>query len=150
MEVYQWLKMLHILAFTSWMAMLFYIPRLFVYHAEHLDNVGFGEVVKIQENKLYYLIGYPAMIVTFLSGIGLIVVMGGGEFMKNSSWLHIKLTFVLLLVVYHFSCGFFMKQFAKGQCKRSGKFFRVFNEIPTLILIAVVYLVIFQPVFWER
>ncbi|WP_027327731.1 protoporphyrinogen oxidase HemJ [Helicobacter pametensis] len=150
MEAYQWLKVLHILAFTSWMAMLFYIPRLFVYHAEHIHNAGFNDVVKIQESKLYYFIGWPAMIATLGSGLGLIWIMGGGEYLRSAAWMHIKLTFVILLVAYHFLCGMFMKQFAKGVCKLSGKFFRIFNEIPTLILIAIVYLVVFQPALWVK
>lgn len=150
MEAYQWLKVIHILSFVSWMAMLFYIPRLFVYHAEHLDNTGFGEVVKVQESKLYYFIGWPSMIATLVSGVWLIVLLGGGEFMKTAGWLHIKLTFVVLLVLYHLICGCYMKQLAKHQCKRSGRFFRIFNEIPTLLLIVIVYLVIFQPVLWVK
>lgn len=145
MDWYSWLKFFHILAFVSWMAMLFYIPRLFVYHAEHLENQGFCEVVKIQERKLYYFIGYPAMIATLISGGALVEVLGGGEMMKGAIWLHIKFTCVMLLVGYHLLCGYYMKQFAKGQCKKSGKFFRIFNEIPTLLLIVIAYLVIFQP-----
>lgn len=150
MEIYQWLKVLHIIAFTSWMAMLFYIPRLFTYHAEHLQNAGFVQVVKIQENKLYYFIGWPAMIVTILSGVGLIWVMGGSDYMRSMAWIHLKLTFILLLVVYHLSCGFFLKRFSRGECKINGTFFRFFNEIPTLILAVVVYLVIFQPSLWMK
>lgn len=148
MEIYQWLKVLHIIAFVSWMAMLFYIPRLFVYHAEHIKNMGFVEVVKIQEAKLYYFIGWPAMIVTILSGVGLIWVMGGAEYMRTTAWIHLKLVLVLLLVAYHLLCGLFLKSFSRGKCKISGKFFRIFNEIPTLILALIVYLVIFQPTLW--
>lgn len=148
METYQWLKVVHIVAFTSWMAMLFYIPRLFVYHAEHMQNSGFIQVVKIQEAKLYYCIGLPAMVVTILSGVGLIWVMGGAEYMRTTAWIHLKITLVALLGVYHLACGLFLRAFSKGTCKRSGRFFRVFNEIPTLILIVIVYLVIFQPTLW--
>ncbi|WP_305862824.1 protoporphyrinogen oxidase HemJ [Helicobacter cholecystus] len=150
MAVYEWLKVLHILAFVSWMAMLFYIPRLFVYHAEHIANQGFVEVVKIQENKLYYFIGWPAMIVTLGSGVGLIIVLGGGEYMKIAAWLHLKLTLIILLVGYHLLCGHYMKSFERGTCKRSGKFFRVFNEVPTLILILIVILVVLQPNLWVK
>lgn len=148
METYQWLKVLHIIAFTSWMAMLFYIPRLFAYHVEHIKNLGFVEVVKIQEAKLYYLIGWPAMLVTILSGAGLIWVMGGAEYMRSMAWIHLKLTFVILLIIYHLFCGLFLKRLSQGKCKRGGIFFRIFNEIPTLILIVIVYLVIFQPTLW--
>lgn len=150
MAVYEWLKILHILAFTSWMAMLFYIPRLFVYHAEHIQNQGFSEVVKIQESKLYYFIGWPAMIATLASGMGLIMVLGGGAYMKVSAWLHIKLTLILLLVAYHLLCGHYMRSLERGTCKRSGKFFRVFNEVPTLILIGIVILVVIQPSLWVK
>lgn len=150
MLVYEWLKIFHILAFTSWMAMLFYIPRLFVYHAEHIQNFGFTDVVKIQESKLYYFIGWPAMIATLASGVGLIMVLGGGAYMKVSAWLHLKLTLIVFLVGYHFLCGYYMKSFERGDCKRSGKFFRVFNEVPTLILIAIVILVVLQPNLWVK
>ncbi|ANV98513.1 TIGR00701 family protein [Helicobacter enhydrae] len=146
-EIYQWLKVIHIASFVSWMAMLFYIPRLFVYHAQYRHNEGFCSVVTIQESKLYYCIGYPAMIATFLSGGALIYQMGGAEFLRHAPWLHIKMFLALLLLAYHFLCGYFMKQFAKGTCTKSHKFFRFFNEIPTLILIGIVYLVIFQPSF---
>lgn len=75
---YEWLKALHILAFSSWMLMLLYLPKLFAYHASNIENKSLTENLKIQESKLYYLVGIPAMIVTLLSGIGLIVVLGGG------------------------------------------------------------------------
>ena len=139
---YLYVKIFHIISFVSWMAMLFYLPRLFVYHAEHKDNKGFCEVIKIQESKLYNFIGYPAIICTLLSGIWLLMLeptwLQGG-------WLHAKISLIVILVIYHFSLYRFMIAFRENRCQKSGKFFRMYNEVPTLILIIVTFLVIIKP-----
>ncbi|MCI7765389.1 MULTISPECIES: protoporphyrinogen oxidase HemJ [Helicobacter] len=139
---YLYVKIFHIISFVSWMAMLFYLPRLFVYHAEHKDNKGFCEVIKIQESKLYNFIGYPAIICTLLSGIWLLMLeptwLQGG-------WLHAKISLIVILVIYHFSLYRFMIAFREDRCQKSGKFFRMYNEVPTLILIIVTFLVIIKP-----
>ncbi|MCI7048048.1 protoporphyrinogen oxidase HemJ [Helicobacter sp.] len=139
---YLYVKIFHIISFVSWMAMLFYLPRLFVYHAEHKDNKGFCEVIKIQESKLYNFIGYPAIICTLLSGIWLLILeptwLQGG-------WLHAKISLIVILVIYHFSLYRFMIAFREDRCQKSGKFFRMYNEVPTLILIIVTFLVIIKP-----
>ena len=139
---YLYVKIFHIISFVSWMAMLFYLPRLFVYHAEHKDNKGFCEVIKIQESKLYNFIGYPAIICTLLSGIWLLMLeptwLQGG-------WLHAKISLIVILVIYHFSLYRFMIAFREDRCQKSGKFFRMNNEVPTLILIIVTFLVIIKP-----
>ena len=139
---YLYVKIFHIISFVSWMAMLFYLPRLFVYHAEHKDNKGFCEVIKIQESKLYNFIGYPAIICTLLSGIWLLMLeptwLQGG-------WLHTKISLIVILVIYHFSLYRFMIAFREDRCQKSGKFFRMYNEVPTLILIIVTFLVIIKP-----
>jgi len=144
MEYYSWIKAFHIMSFMSWMAMLFYQPRLYVYHQEHADNKGFVEVVKIQEHKLYTYIGVPAMWATVISGIAMIVLLP--ELFKSGIWLHIKLTAALLLVVYHFSLGWFKKRLAEVKCTKSGKFFRVYNEVPTILMIIIVIMVVVKPV----
>ena len=137
-----YVKIFHIISFVSWMAMLFYLPRLFVYHAEHKDNKGFCEVIKIQESTLYNFIGYPAIICTLLSGIWLLMLeptwLQGG-------WLHAKISLIVILVIYHFSLYRFMIAFREDRCQKSGKFFRMYNEVPTLILIIVTFLVIIKP-----
>ncbi|MCI2236427.1 protoporphyrinogen oxidase HemJ [Helicobacter sp. CaF467b] len=139
---YLYVKIFHIISFVSWMAMLFYLPRLFVYHTEHKDNKGFCEVIKIQESKLYNFIGYPAIICTLLSGIWLLMLeptwLQGG-------WLHAKISLIVILVIYHFSLYRFMIAFREDRCQKSGKFFRMYNEVPTLILIIVTFLVIIKP-----
>ena len=102
---YFWVKFVHFCAFISWMAMLFYLPRLYVYHAEHRQNSGFCDVVKIQERKLYNGIGWLGLGITLLSGLYLLHLKP--ELMKMP-YFHLKLTAVVLLIIYHFSLGYFL------------------------------------------
>ena len=143
MEYFNWILALHIASFISWMAMLFYLPRLFIYHQEHKDNKEFVKVVKIQELKLYKIIGVPAFWATLLSGIGMILLKP--ELFSSGGWLHAKLFFVSLLIAYHFSLNYFRKELANDRCKKSGKFFRIYNEIPTLLMIGIIIMVIIKP-----
>ena len=143
---YAYIKAFHIIVLVSWMAMLFYLPRLFVYHAQNRDNEGFVSVVKIQEVKLYKYIGTPAIVLTLLTGIAMITLHPSLLQVATSGiWLHIKLTFVIILVIYHLLCGYFIKTLGNGSCKRSHKFFRFFNEIPTLLVIVIVFLAVCKP-----
>ena len=142
MEYYNWILAFHILSFTSWMAMLFYLPRLFVYHQEHKENKGFVEVVKIQELKLYKYIGVPAFWATLLSG-GVMIMLN--SVLLGMPWFQIKLLFLVLLIVYHFSMEYFRKELEADRCKKSGKFFRFYNEVPTLLMIVIVIMVIIKP-----
>lgn len=141
--IFYYVKIFHIIAFVSWMAMLFYLPRLFVYHAENIKNSGFVEVVKIQEEKLYKFIGYPALIATIASGVLLLILEPG--FLKGGGWMHAKITLVVLLIIYHFSLHRYMVAFRENRCSRSGKFFRAYNELPTLAFIIITILVILKP-----
>lgn len=141
-QYYFWYKAFHIIGMVVWMAALFYLPRLFVYHVENKDNEGFVKVVKIQERKLYYFISFPGMIITFISAILLVYSLPG--IMKSGGWIHLKATLAIVLVIFHFSCGFFRKRLLKNKFV-SAKFFRFYNEIPTVILITIVFLVIFRP-----
>ncbi len=143
MAYYNWILAFHVMSFISWMAMLFYQPRLYVYHQEHADNEGFVEVVKIQENKLYHFIGVPAMWATIISGSAMIAL--NPALFQSGLWLHIKLTAALLLVAYHFSLGWFKKRLHEGRCTKSGKFFRVYNEVPTILMIVIVIMVVVKP-----
>lgn len=131
------------MAVLSWMAMLFYLPRLFVYHAENRENRGFVDVVTIQERKLYRYIGTPAMIATILSGGAMIALEPG--LLAEGGWLHAKLALAGLLVAYHLDCGRHVRTFAEGTNIRSGKYFRAYNEIPTLLMIGIVIFVIVRP-----
>ena len=138
---YEFLKTVHLLAMISWFAGLFYMPRLFVYHSSTTDEIG-NERFKIMERRLYRAIMMPAMLFTVVSGSALWMIIGHG---REAGWLHAKLTLVFILVIFHFACGLYGKAFAKDRNQKSEVFFRVFNEIPTLILIAVIVLVVYRP-----
>jgi len=129
----------HIIAVLSWMSMLFYLPRLYVYHQEHKEKEQFIEVVKIQEFKLYKYIGMPAMWATLISGIFMLYT--NPELMKEG-WMHAKLFLLVLLIVYSFSLEFYRKQLSSNICTKSGKFFRAYNEVPTILAILIVTFVI--------
>ena len=144
MAYYNWILAFHVMSIISWMAMLFYLPRLFVYHAENIDNEGFVKVVKIQEHKLYYFIGVPALWASVLSGAAMLAL--NPALFKAGLWLHIKLTAALLLIAYHFSLRYFLKKFAADACTKSGKFFRAYNEVPTLLMIIIVIMVVVKPI----
>ena len=119
--------------------MLFYLPRLYVYHQEHKEKEQFVEVVKIQEFKLYKYIGMPAMWATIFSGIFLIY--NNMELMKQG-WMHAKLLLLVLLIIYSFSLEKYRQQLAVDKCTKSGKFFRAYNEVPTILAILIVTYVI--------
>jgi putative membrane protein len=143
MDYYLWIKAFHVMSVLSWMAMLFYLPRLFVYHAEHKENSGFVEVAKIQEHKLFYYIGHPAMIATVASGLAMMYL--NPAMFHSGGWLHAKLTFAVLMIAYHYDCKRHLKALKEDRSEKSGKFFRVYNEIPTLLMIGIVIFVIVKP-----
>ncbi|MDX2471491.1 MAG: protoporphyrinogen oxidase HemJ [SAR324 cluster bacterium] len=138
---YELLKTVHLISIISWFAGLFYMPRLFVYHCTTTDEVG-NERFKIMERRLYRAIMMPAMILTVVSGAALWMTIGYG---RESGWLHAKASLVFILVIFHFACGLYAKAFAKDQNQKPEVFFRVFNEVPTVILIAVIVLVVYRP-----
>lgn len=137
MEYYNYIKALHVVAFVSWMAMLFYLPRLFVYHTENRDNKKFVEIVKIQEYRLYYYIGMPAFVLTLITGLAMIGL--NPMLFKTGGWLHLKLLFAFLLIIYHFDCGICLKNLSNNIYKRTGKFFRFYNEFPTICLFVIAF-----------
>ncbi|MBD3823706.1 MAG: protoporphyrinogen oxidase HemJ [Epsilonproteobacteria bacterium] len=146
--MYDWILWFHLLSLISWFAVLFYMPRLFVYHAEHAENGGFVEVVKIMEFKIFKYIGVPAMWATVISGIAMILLSNdkyGVNVLSTGGWLHAKIFFVVLLMLYFFSLNAMRLKLEAGECNKSGKFFRFYNEVPTLLLMVVVGLVIFRP-----
>ncbi|WP_312922408.1 protoporphyrinogen oxidase HemJ [Stutzerimonas nitrititolerans] len=140
--LYLWLKALHIVAIVCWFAGLFYLPRLFVYHAMSEDQLS-RERFQTMERKLYRGIMMPSMIATLLFGIGMIA-MNPGLF-ATGGWLHAKLTLVVVLIGYHHLCGAQLKRFARDQNNRSHVFYRWFNEFPVLLLLAIVILVVVKP-----
>ena len=137
-----WVKAFHIIAMVCWFAMLFYLPRLFVYHAMSEDQTS-KDRFKVMERKLYRGIGTPSMIATIALGFWLITY--SPAFYMSGAWFHAKLTLVALLVVYHFMCGFYLKKFATDSNTRSHTFYRVFNEVPVFFLLGIVILVIVRP-----
>lgn len=139
--MYDWILWFHVLSFISWFSALFYLPRLFVYHAENIQNAGFVEVVKIQEMKLFKYIGVPAMWATVVSGLTLAFMFGFG----GNGWIHAKIALVVLLMIYFYSMNKYRIEFLEDRCTKSGKFFRMYNEIPTLLLLFIVAMVVFKP-----
>lgn len=137
-----WVKSFHIIFVVTWFAGLFYLPRLFVYHSECRDDIS-NQRFKVMERKLYYAITTPSAILATLLGISLIGF--NSSFYMQAGWMHAKLSLVVLLWVYHIYCYFLLKGFKQDNNQHSNKFYRWFNEIPALMLIAIVILVVVQP-----
>lgn len=140
MEYYSWVLTFHVMSFMSWMAMLFYLPRLFVYHVEHYHKKEFVDVVQIQEYKVYKYIGLPAFWATLVSGIAMLVL--NPVLFQSGTWIYAKLVVVAILTAYSFSLEYYRVQLEKGLCHKSGQFFRAYNEIPTLLSILIVAYVV--------
>ena len=143
MNFYLLFKSLHLIAVISWMAGLLYLPRIFVYHSE-ANHESQRAVFKTMEKKLYNYIMMPAMLLSWLFGVLLIHNLGFDIF--SELWMQIKIIAVVILTYYHFTLGKFLSDFATESNKKSSKFFRVYNEIPTIILIVVIFVVIFKPI----
>jgi protoporphyrinogen IX oxidase len=143
MNTYLLFKSLHLIAVISWMAGLLYLPRIFVYHSEN-TNETITTVFKIMERKLFYYIMTPAMTLSWLIGLLLISEIGFDQL--SNLWLQLKLILVIFLTIYHFYLGFLLKKFKLDQNDKSSKFYRFINEIPTLLLILIVFIVIFKPI----
>ncbi len=143
MNFYLFFKSLHLIAVISWMAGLLYLPRIFVYHSE-ADHESQKKVFKIMEKKLYNLIMMPAMLLSWLFGILLLHSLGFSIF--TELWMQIKIIAVVILTYYHFTLGKYINDFAIDNNQRSPKFFRIYNEIPTIILIVVIFVAIFKPI----
>ena len=138
MEYYTWILTFHIMAMMSWMAMLFYQPRLYVYHTEHQKKAQFVEVVEIQEYKMYKYIGIPAMWATVLSGAAMIFL---NPYLLTD-WMYAKLFVLVLLIAYTYSLGYYMNQLKQGIYTNSGNFFRAYTEVPTILSLLIVGYVI--------
>jgi len=134
-----WIKSLHIIFMVTWFAGLFYLPRLFVYHAMCTDQAG-NERFKVMERKLYYGIMTPGAVLTIVFGMWLWLGYGFAGI-----WLHAKLALVVLLVIYHVYCGRLLKAFKEDRNQHGHVYYRWFNELPVLVLIAVVILVVVKP-----
>ena len=142
MNLYLLSKSLHLVAIISWMAGLLYLPRIFVYHCE-ATHESQRNIFKTMERKLYNYIMMPAMFLSWLFGIILIYSLGFSIF--SELWVQIKAVAVIILTYYHFTLGQYLNEFAIDNNQKTSRFFRIYNEIPTIILIVVIFVVIFKP-----
>ena len=143
MNSYLLFKSLHLIAVVSWMAGLLYLPRIFVYHVENINNQNTTNIFKIMERKLYFFIMMPAMFLSWFFGLILISILGFD--ILSMMWVQVKLIFVILLTIYHFYLGYFLSKFKSDQNTKTSRFFRIINEVPTILLILIVFIVIFKP-----
>ena len=144
MNYYLLFKSLHLIAVISWMAGLLYLPRIFVYHVENSEKKETTEIFEVMEKRLYFYIMRPAMILSWLFGIILIYINGIEIF--SQIWMHIKLGLVVLLTIYHEYLGICLKSLKLKTNTKSAKFFRIINELPTILLIFIIFIVIFKPI----
>ena len=144
MNIYLTLKALHLIAVISWMAGLLYLPRIFVYHVENNNDQNTSNIFKVMERKLYFYIMMPAMVLSWIFGLLLISSIGFDQLANK--WLEIKLILVLILTIYHLFLGVCLKKFSIDKNIYSSKFYRIFNEVPTILLILIVFIVIFKPI----
>ena len=143
MNLYLLFKSLHLIAVVSWMAGLLYLPRIFVYHAENFEKKQATEIFEVMEKRLYFYIMRPAMVLSWIFGITLILIVGFETF--SFLWLQIKLALVVFLTIYHEYLGKCVRLLKSGKNEKSSKFYRIINEIPTILLILIVFIVIFKP-----
>ena len=143
MNYYLLFKSLHLISVISWMAGLLYLPRIFVYHSETVNNEEKKETFKIMEKRLFFYIMNPAMILSWLFGVLLIYSIGMETF--TYLWFQIKLLMVLILTIYHFFLFSCLKNFDENNSKYSPKFYRIINEVPTLLKIGIIFIVVFKP-----
>ena len=144
MNSYLLFKSLHLIAVISWMAGLLYLPRIFVYHVENLKDKNTSSIFKTMERKLYFYIMTPAMILTWL--FGLILISSLGIEVLSAIWIKLKLVLVILLTLYHFYLHKLLGDLKLDKNTKSSKFFRIINEVPTILLILIVFIVVFKPI----
>ena len=143
MNTYLTFKALHLIAVISWMAGLLYLPRIFVYHSETIQNNQQSETFKLMEKRLYFYIMNPAMILSWIFGILLIYTQGIESL--GFLWMKIKLGLVIILTAYHFYLLIFIKDFQMDINIKTSKYFRIINEVPTILLIIIIFVVVFKP-----
>ena len=144
MNTYLLFKSIHLIAVISWMVGLLYLPRIFVYHSENIENINSSNIFKTMEKKLFYYIMTPAMVLAWLFGLLLIFNIGLDQLVNK--WLQIKLILVFILTFYHFFLGTCLRRFSLDLNTYSSKFYRIFNEVPTILLILIVFIVVFKPI----
>ena len=144
MNSYLIFKSLHLIAVISWMAGLLYLPRIFVYHSQYNNKLLVSEVFKVMEKKLFFYIMTPAMTLSWIFGLILIHEIGFDQL--GEKWMILKLVFVVVLTLYHFYLGRILGQFKLDINKHTHKYYRYINEIPTLLLILIIFVVVFKPI----
>ena len=142
MDTYLIYKSLHLISVISWMAGLLYLPRIFVYHAENSQTDLISEVFKTMERKLYFFIMYPAMLLSWFFAL---IMIHKNSSLLTFGWMHMKILLVIFLTIYHLYLGSCLKNFKNNNNSKSSKFFRATNEIPTILLILIVFLAILKP-----
>ena len=148
MNTYLLFKSIHLIAVISWMAGLLYLPRIFVYHSDAIKNNKSGDLMstfKVMERRLFIYIMNPAMVLSWFFGILLIHTIGIENF--SFLWLQLKLLFVVVLTIYHFFLLQCLKKFSENNNSFSSKFYRIINEIPTILLIGIILVVVFKPLW---
>ena len=143
MNYYLLFKSLHLISTISWMVGLLYLPRLFVYHSEVVDNNSQKEIFKLMEKRLFLYIMNPAMVSSWVFGLLLIHTIGLESF--GHLWLQIKFIMVLLLTFYHFFLLHCLKLLSQNYSRYSPKFYRIINEVPTILLIVIIFVIVFKP-----
>ena len=144
MNTYLLFKSIHLIAVISWMAGLLYLPRIFVYHSENIENINSSNIFKVMEKKLFYYIMTPAMILSWIFGLLLIHNLSFSVF--NELWMQIKIILVIFLTSYHFYLGRCLIDFKNDQNTKTSRFYRIINEVPTILLILIVFIVVFKPI----
>ena len=144
MNYYLLYKSLHLISVISWMAGLLYLPRIYVYHSQNNSEKMISEVFKVMEKKLFFYIMTPAMILSWIFGLLLIHEVGFDQL--GQTWMILKLLFVVILTLYHFYLGRILSEFKMDLNKHSHKFYRFINEIPTILLILIIFVVVFKPI----
>ena len=143
MNSYLLFKSLHLIAVISWMVGLLYLPRIFVYHVENINDQNSASIFQTMERKLYFYIMMPAIFLSWFFGIILIFIIGFD--VLSTTWIQLKFIFVVLLTFYHFYLGYLLSKLKFNQNTKTSKFFRIINEVPTILLILIVFIVIFKP-----
>jgi protoporphyrinogen IX oxidase len=143
--IYLWIKALHVIAVISWMAGLLYLPRLFVYHCDAAAGSASSETFKVMERRLMAAIMTPAMLVSWALGLGLIAVLGLDVF-RDAYWLWVKVALVIGLTATHLLMIRHLRDFARDRNRHSQRYFRILNEVPTVLMIAIVVMVIVRPI----
>ena len=144
MNYYLLFKSLHLITVISWMAGLLYLPRIFVYHVENYHKKEAADIFKTMEKKLYFYIMIPAMALSWFLGLLLFLIIGFSSL--SLFWVKLKLIFIVLLTIYHFYLGNCLRKLKNDQNSKSSNFFRIINEIPTILLIIIIFIVVFKPV----